>query len=276
MSAIGSIRNRAASLLESSGIARFRTIMSARECSTVARQTGCAPQRQPRLTPEVVAWLMMLVALHTESMTQGLIRVWGWVSHLCPASKQGCVTEEAFCQARSDLPLAFWRTLWGRLTRRYEQQFAPQMLWKGLLRVLAVDGSEVNLPTWPALVRFFTCPKNDKGRSRQPQGRLVALCSVFTGFCLAFKFVSLRFTEHRALQHLIRYLRFNDLILLDRGFFSLPGSLENPATGSSLPHADLEPGRRIRQAIPTPWTRRLDGPVPSLSLQSTQMPRAAF
>lgn len=276
MSAIGSVRNRAASLLESTGIARFRTVMSAREFSAVAQQTGCAPQRQPRLTPEVVAWLMMLVALHTESMTQGLIRAWGWVCHLCPGSNRGCVTEEAFCQARSDLPLTFWRTLWSRLTSRYEQQFAPQMLWKGFLRVLAIDGSDVDLPTWPALVRFFTCPKNHKGRSRQPQGRLVALCSVFTGFCLAFKFVSLRFTEHRALQHLIRYLRLNDLILLDRGFFSLPGPLENPPTGSSLSHADLEPGRGIRQAIPMPRTRRLDGPVSSLALQSTQMPRVAF
>jgi len=230
MSAIGTTRVSARTLLESSGLSRFQAILSSREFDRVSQQTGCTPRRPSPQTPEVVAWLMMLVALHTESMTQGLIRAWNWVCHLCPLPHRGCVTEEAFCQARSKLTLAFWRTLWRRLRTRYETLFDTRMLWKGRLRVLAADGSDVDVPACPEMVRFFGCPKNDKGRSRRPQGRLVALCSVFTGFCLAFKFVSLRFTEHRALQHLIRQLRKNDLVLLDRGFFSLPGSLENPAT----------------------------------------------
>ncbi|HEX2970914.1 MAG TPA: hypothetical protein VHP11_01200 [Tepidisphaeraceae bacterium] len=59
------------------------------------------------------------------------------------------------------------------------------------------------------------------GAGRQPQGRLVAFCSVFTGFCTAFKFVPLRFSEHTVLRHLISQLKINDLLLLDRGFFSL-------------------------------------------------------
>ncbi len=48
----------------------------------------------------------------------------------------------------------------------------------------------------------------------------MAVCSVFTGFCVAFKFLSLAFTEHHGLAHLIRRLRPQDLLLLDRGFFS--------------------------------------------------------
>ena len=246
MSAIGSNRNRAPVLLQSFGLGCFQAILPSQEIAAVARQTGCSPKRRERpLTPEVVCWLMMLVALHTESMTQGLRRAWRWVSALSPRPERP-VSEEAFCIARSQLTLRFWRTLWSRLASRYESRFGSQMRWKGLFRVLAGDGSDVNLPNVPALVRFFTRPKNQKGQSRCPQGRLVALCSVFTGFCLAFKFVSLRFTEHTALQHLIRYLRKNDLILLDRGFFSLHVPLAHREAASLFPDAYLQPSGRIR------------------------------
>ena len=139
---------------------------------------------------------MRYVALTTKSMTQGLTQAWGLVRAICPALKVTCATEEAFCLARGLLSLSFWRTLRDRLQQRYEENSRSRMLWKGKHRVLAGDGTEAELPNVPALVKFFGRPKNGKGVSRQPQGRLVALCSVCTGFCVAFMFVSLRFTEH--------------------------------------------------------------------------------
>ncbi len=220
MSLIGSTRNCAGTLLQSFGLVCFQSILTPKDFRTAAKQTGCAPKKERPLVPEVVSWLMMLVALHTESMTQGLIRTWSWVRSVCPQLPETCISEEAFCQARGQLPLQFWRALWKCLQGRYEQRFASVMRWKGIFRVLAGDGSEVELPRTPLLVSFFGCPKGSKGKSRQPQGRLVALCSVFTGFCLSFMLVPLRFSEHTALRHLIRRLKINDLLLLDRGFFS--------------------------------------------------------
>jgi hypothetical protein len=85
---------------------------------------------------------------------------------------------------------------------------------------LAVDGTEVDVPNTRELAAYFTRPRTQKGFSRNPQGRLVAVCSVLTGFCYDFMFISRRFSEHVALRHLIRRLRRNDLLLLDRGFFS--------------------------------------------------------
>jgi len=220
MSLIGSPRDCAGNLFRSSGLARFQTILTPKDFRTIAQQTGCAPEKDRPLIPEVVCWLMMIVALHTQSMTQGLLVAWGWVRSVCPRLPVTSVTEEAFCQARRDLPLSFWKALWHLLGSRYEQQFDAGMRWKGLFRVLAADGSEVILPKAKALIKFFGCPKGRHGTSPQPQGRLVAMCSVFTGFCLAFKFVALKVSEHAALRHLIRLLQGNDLLLLDRGFFS--------------------------------------------------------
>src|SRR5216117_2553509 len=140
MSSIGSNQPLARTLMQSFGLVPFRVILPTCEFETVAQQTGSAPKRRRDLIPEVVAWLMMLVALHSESMTQGLRTAWGHIRVICPWLGDKGVTEEAFCQARARLTGRFWKTLWCRLNDRYAQRLARRMLWKGLFRVLAVDG----------------------------------------------------------------------------------------------------------------------------------------
>jgi hypothetical protein len=247
MSCIGSTRSHALALIQESGMAPFHGILPSSEFETIAQQTGCTPKRRRRLVPEVVAWLVMYVSLYAESMTQGLVQAWALLAPYCPNLKAEPVSEEAFCQARKRLKLRFWQRLFGQVCSRYEQRFDALMRWKGL-RVLAGDGTEVNLPIVSALIRFFGRPKNGKGHAKAPQARLVALCSVFTGFCLTFTFTALRFTEHAALRHVIRRLKSKDLLLLDRGFFSLCHPLENSPTRCRLPHPSVEPSRRTGQS----------------------------
>jgi hypothetical protein len=248
MTSIGSVRPRASHIFQHFGLAPFRVILPPDEFAAAARRAGCEPQRRRPLIPEVVAWLMMYVGLTTQSMTQGITQAWGLVRAICPGLKDTCVTEEAFSQARKQLTHGFWRSLFNRLCRQYEEKFTPRMLWKNKFRVLAVDGSEVDLPNVPDLVGFFGRPKNGKGGSKTPQGRLVAMCSVFTGFCLAFKFVSLRFTEHAALRHLIRRLRRDDIALMDRGFFSLRRRGTDSLVRGAVPDTRLRTGGRLRPA----------------------------
>jgi len=220
MNDIGSFRRQASAIFQQFGLAPFRHILTSANFSDLAVSSGCAPIRRRALTPEVVVWLMLGVAIETTSMTQGLVMAWGWISAACVWLKGTAVTEEAFCLARERLPLQFWFKLWDLLSNKYISRFDASMRWKGL-RLIAVDGMEVDVPNVPALVKFFTRPKSNGGESKSPQGRLVAACSVFTGICLWFKFTSRRFSEQLALKHLIRKFQQDDLIILDRGFFSL-------------------------------------------------------
>ena len=250
MQFIGSTRRSAALIMQQAGLAPFRAILPPNEFDRAARQAGCAPKRKRPLIPEVVSWVMMLVALDTTSMTQGLCRAWRLVRPLVSTGEGVPVSEEAFSQARAKLTLRFWRTLWGRLQTRYEERFDSVMRWKGTFRLLAVDGSEVLLPKIEHLRRFFGCSQGAKGEGHRPQARVIALCSVFTGFCLAFKFMPLRFAEHTGLRHLIRHLQKNDLLLLDRGFFSLRRHLVHPPTESTLLDANLKANGQLR--LPEP------------------------
>lgn len=236
MSSIGSPAGQVARLFTEFGLATFRAILRPDDFKAVAAASGCTPVRVRVLTPENVFWLMCAVALQTTSMTQGLSLGWGWFLLAGFKLTPKCVTEEAFCLAREKLSLRFWRGVWRVLAARYEERFGAAMLWKGL-RLLAVDGSEVDVPNVPANVEHFTRPRTKKGESKAPQGRLVALCSVLTGNCIDFKFISRLFSEHRALRHLIRGLRANDLLLMDRGFFSLCRDPSHSADERAFPDA---------------------------------------
>jgi hypothetical protein len=180
-----------------------------------AEINGCRPQKPScRLTPQVVIWLMFYVALECLSMTQGLVQLGALLG-----LPKGLVSEEAFCQARRQLPLPFWQWLWRDLLERFQQSYDAALRWKGW-RILAGDGTKVDLPNHPAIRAFFGRPRNQKGSGQRPQALLMALCSVTTGVCVHFKFLALRFGEHVGLAHLIRRLRPMDLLLLDRGLFS--------------------------------------------------------
>lgn len=244
---IGSHRRSALAVFQKFGLAPFREILPPDIFAMAARVGSCAPKRDRPLIPEVVAWLMMYVGLQTTSMTQGLSQAWGLVRAVCPRLQSDCVTEEAFCQARNRLTLGFWRNLWERLAQRFEAKFTPSVLWKNTFRLLAVDGSDVNLPNAPKIACFFGKPANGKGEGRRPQAKLVALCSVFTGFCFAFELIGKSFTEHHALQHLIRRFRRDDLVLMDRGFFSLRRYLAYSPAKRTFSPSDFRPTGRVCQ-----------------------------
>lgn len=227
-------RRSSTAIFQRFGLAPFQSILTSDIFTDAAMDAGCAPKRNRPLVPEVVAWLMMYVGLQTTSMTQGLTQAWGLVRTTCRWLGATSVSEEAFCQARQQLTLGFWRNMWQALTHRFEVRFSSSLLWKNTFRLLAVDGCDINLPIAPKVTKFFGQPRNQHGQRHQPQAKLVSLCSVLTGFCLDFKLVGKRFTEHGALRHLIRRLRRNDLVLMDRGFFSLHGDLAHTSAQCTL------------------------------------------
>ncbi len=146
MVSIGAHRRYAAILFQRFGLAPFREVLPPDLFAAAAREADCTPKRNRPLIPEVVAWLMMYVGLQTTSMTQGLCRAWGLVRAVCPSLHEGCVSEEAFCQARKQLTIGFWRNLWERVVSRFEAKFAASMLWKNTL-------SKTSVPIHPQAFR---------------------------------------------------------------------------------------------------------------------------
>lgn len=135
----------------------------------------------------------------------------------CPAGRTS-VTEEAFVQARRRMPLTFWQALISRLAKRCQQEHRRLVRWKQF-RLLALDGSHVNLPHWKALAEHFGTAKTGHSRS-YPQARMVLLQLPLIRLPLAYELCPLGEGERTIAERLLAYVMRGDLLLMDRGFWS--------------------------------------------------------
>ena len=69
------------------------------------------------------------------------------------------------------MPTEFWVALFLLLIERFEAAHGDVLRW-GRFRLLAVDGTRLDLPDYPALRQDFGTAKNAKG-SHNAQARLV-------------------------------------------------------------------------------------------------------
>jgi hypothetical protein len=131
------------------------------------------------------------------------------------------ITEEAFVQARRRMPLAFWTGLLFILSQRFITQHGHWLKWNDF-RLLALDGTKVNLPNWKALRDYFGSAKNGQGKasSFRAQAHLVMLQFPLARLPFRYELASLAEGERTVAGRLLRGLTPNDLVLMDQGFWS--------------------------------------------------------
>jgi hypothetical protein len=128
------------------------------------------------------------------------------------------LTEEAFVQARARMPLSFWTALLVVLGQRFEREHAQWVRWKEF-RLLALDGTTINMPQWKALRAHFGAAKNGKSKGRT-QARLVMLQLPLARMPWRYVVGPIGQGERTCAAKLLEHLSPSDLVLLDRGFWS--------------------------------------------------------
>jgi hypothetical protein len=128
------------------------------------------------------------------------------------------VSEAAFAKARQRMPMTFWLELIIVLGERFEEQHAGLHDFRGF-RVLAMDGTRIDLPECQALSEHFGTAKNVFGR-QQPQARMTLLQFPFTRMPYRYELSPVSCGETTMAIRLCSHLRGNDLVLLDAGFWS--------------------------------------------------------
>lgn len=129
------------------------------------------------------------------------------------------LSEEAFVQARQRMPLAFWMALLAVLTWRFEQAHSRHLNFRGF-RLLALDGTTLNLPNAPRLRKHYGTPQNGRRKQARPQARMVMLTFPGVRIPLAYEVSPVTDSELTVGERLMRHLRPRDLLLMDRGFLS--------------------------------------------------------
>lgn len=128
------------------------------------------------------------------------------------------VSEEAFVKARSRMPVEFWFNLIIVLVELFEQEHRSLVTFRGF-RLLAIDGTDINLPNWPALRKHFGTAKNRSG-PHHALGRMVMLQMPTVRLPFRYELAPRSDGEVTIARRLTKHLQANDLLLMDAGYWS--------------------------------------------------------
>jgi hypothetical protein len=215
-------------------LARFLTPEVLKQAEGVLKRVRRGPLSLASLT-----WLSIAAAMHTTKNFAGVLSLTCKLLNDAPlggpvkrrravktrrskhdprGGHPDCVSEEAFAKARQSLPWDYLGALIFLLADRFAEAHDDRLRWRGL-RLLALDGTLINLPTQKALRQHYGVARNQRG-GRRPQARLVML--EFALACVPYRFQLTPKTcaEKTAATQVLQNVRRNDLVLMDRGFWS--------------------------------------------------------
>ena len=235
----------------------------------VIAAAGRTQLRHRSLPARVVAYFAVGMALHSEGsyedvfdqLTDGLAWSTGWEESFTPPSKS------AIFQARARLGFEPVRDLFALVARPLATAEMPGS-WLAGRRLLAIDGTCLDLADTPANTEFFGRPASSRGeKSAFPQARLVAVAECGTHALLDAVVSPCSTSEIESSRELVRRLKPGVLLLADRGFYGFRLWQEAAATGADLlwrvktnlkpRHLEtLEDGSWLAQIVPTSGVNR--------------------
>ncbi|MGH9486102.1 MAG: IS4 family transposase [Terriglobales bacterium] len=187
----------------------------------VLQRTGRASQRQRLLPAPAVVYYVMALALWREAPLEEVLRVvcqglqWLGGGQAAPvqASKSG------ISQARTRLGAETLRQLADQVLRPIAPAGAPGA-WYRELRVMALDGSSLDVADEQPNAKFFGYPGASRGQSAYPQAHLLGLVECGTHVVTAAAIGPWRESEQVLATRLLpTKLRPDMLVLADRNFY---------------------------------------------------------
>jgi hypothetical protein len=211
--------------MQSRGVRTFAKFLTVSTFAEAARQSGCRIISTPLNLVNLV-WLGLACSLDTAKSFAYVLTATLKILADAPHSPTGdsvtaletpCPNNRAARRAaksRSKHDPRRHMILADRFAREHE----ATIRWKHF-RLLALDGTLINLPRWRALADHFGTAKNGRG-GRIPQARLVMLQFPLTRIPYRIALGPKSQAEKTMAEPLLEELRRDDLLLMDRGFWS--------------------------------------------------------
>jgi hypothetical protein len=202
----------------------------------VLAQTGTASRRERLLPAPAVVYYVMALALWREAPLEEVLRVvcegLQWLS----GGEVGAVqaSKSAISQARTRLGSKAMRQLAERVLRPLAAPGTAGSWYRGL-RVMALDGSCMDVADESVNAAYFGYPGTPRGQSAFPQARLLGLVECGTHVVVAAELAPYAHSEQAmAAQMLPAKLKPDMLVLADRNFFGFKLWQTACATGAKL------------------------------------------
>lgn len=188
----------------------------------VLAETGKASQRERLLPAPAVVYYVMALALWREAPLEEVLRVvcegLQWLGSGHGEAVQA--SKSAISQARTRLGSEVMQRLAQRVLRPLAPPGAPGAWYQGL-RVMALDGSSLDVADEQANAEFFGYPTATRGQSAFPQARVLGLVECGTHAIVAADIAPYAHSEKAMAGAVLPgWLRPDMLVLADRGFYS--------------------------------------------------------
>ena len=187
----------------------------------VLADTGKASRRERLLPAPAVVYYVMALALWREAPLEEVLRVVCEGLQWLGGGEAGAVqaSKSAISQARTRLGSQVMRQLAERVLRPLAAPGAPGAWYRGL-RVMALDGSCMDVADEAANAKFFGYPGASRGESAFPQARVLGLVECGTHVVTAAAVAPYGHSEQAmAAQMLPAKLERGMLVLADRNFY---------------------------------------------------------
>lgn len=187
----------------------------------VLADTGKASQRERLLPAPAVVYYVMALALWREAPLEEVLRVVCEGLHWLGGADGGAVqaSKSAISQARTRLGSNVMRQLAQRVLRPLATPGVPGAWYRGL-RVMALDGSCMDVADEAANAEHFGYPGASRGDSAFPQARLLGLVECGTHVVVAAEVAPYSHSEQAMAERLLPAKLAPDmLVLADRNFY---------------------------------------------------------
>jgi hypothetical protein len=188
----------------------------------VLAETDRGSQRQRLLPAPAVVYYVMALSLWREAPLEEVLRVVCEGLHWLGGGEFGAVqaSKSAISQARSRLGPEVMRRLAERVLGPVAAEGAAGSWYRGL-RVMALDGSCLDVADEVANAEFFGYPSASRGQSAFPQARVLGLVECGTHVVTAAEVAPYGHSEQRMAQRLLSTrLEPGMVVLADRNFYS--------------------------------------------------------
>jgi hypothetical protein len=243
-------------------------------------RTGTRERRRRVLPTHLVVTLVVAMGLWAaESVRHALAAVvdgWGEARARRAAALGGAAgaprgrwrlpSTAALVRARRRAGVRLFRELFGAVAGPIATPATPGAFLGGL-RLMAVDGTTLDVADTPANARAFGRPTTHRGRGAFPQLRVVALIETGTHALCDVVLRPFHGGEAPAARHLLRPLGPGTLLLWDRGFYGYEFVRRTLARGAAFlgrtkanvvlpPQTVLADGSFLSTIYPSPTARR--------------------
>ena len=211
-------------------------VFPAEVVDAVIAECGRTEQRRRSLPARSMAYFAMGMALHSEGSYEDVLALicdgLAWAERDEESPK--LANKAAISHARDRLGPEPMALLFDRVAQPLAGRDAPGC-WLAGRRLVAIDGTCLDLPDTPANDEFFGRPGVTKGeRSAFPQARVVALAECGTHAMFEAEIGPYTTSEAALSVELLGRLRPGMLCLADRGFYSFTAWQKACGTGADL------------------------------------------